>query len=60
MATRYYNRLPYAEPNGMQAARHELHHAVYTIAKPTHAAGYPGETLEDSDAGIDAGMLSHP
>ena len=30
------------------------------VAKPTHAAGYPGDTLEDSDAGIDAGMLSHP
>ena len=48
------------EPNGIQVAGEDLHSAVYPVAKPTHAAGYPGDTLEDSDAGIDAGMLSHP
>ena len=60
VATPYYNRSPYAEPNGIQVAGDELRSAVYPVAKPTHAAGYPGDTLEDSDAGIDAGMLSHP
>ena len=57
MATQYYNR-PYAEPNGIQVAGGELRSAVYPVAKPTHAAGC--DTLEDSDAGIDTGMLSHP
>ena len=60
VATPYYNRSPYAEPNGIEVAGDELHSAVYPVAKPTHAAGYPGDTVEDSDAGIDAGMLSHP
>ena len=60
VATPYYDRSPYAEPNGIQVAGEELRSAVYPVAKPTHAAGYPGDTLEDSDAGIDAGMLSHP
>ena len=60
VATPYYNRSPYAEPNGIQVAGGELRSAVYPVAKPTHAAGYPGDTLEDSDAGIDTGMLSHP
>ncbi len=60
VATPYYDRSPYAEPNGIQVAGEELHSAVYPVAKPTHAAGYPGDTLEDSGAGIDAGMLSHP
>ena len=60
VATPYYDRSPYAEPNGIQVAGDELNSAVYPVAKPTHAAGYPGDTLEDSGAGIDAGMLSHP
>ena len=60
VATPYHDRSPYAEPNGIQVAGEELRSAVYPVAKPTHAAGYPGDTLEDSGAGIDAGMLSHP
>ena len=60
VATPYYDRSPYAEPNGIQVDGEELRSAVYPVAKPTHAAGYPGDTLEDSGAGIDAGMLSHP
>ena len=60
VATPYYDRSPYAEPNGVQVAGDELHSAVYPVAKPTHAAGYPGDTLEDSGGGLDAGMLSHP
>ena len=60
VATPYYNRSPYAEPNGIQVAGGELRSAVYPVAKPTHAAGYPGDTLEDSESGIDTGMLSHP
>ena len=64
VATPYYDRSPYAEPNGVQVVGDELHSAVYPVAKPTHAAGYLGDTLEDSggaiDTGIDAGMLSHP
>lgn len=60
VATPYYDRSPYAEPNGIQVAGDELHSAVYPVAKPTHAAGYPGDTLEDSESGIDTGMLSHP
>lgn len=60
VATPYYDRSPYAEPNGIQVTGGELRSAVYPVAKPTHAAGYPGDTLEDSDAGIDTGMLSHP
>ena len=58
MATPYYNRSPCAEPNGKQVAGGELRSAVYPVAKPEHAAVYPGDTLEDSDAGIDTGMLS--
>ena len=47
MATPYYDRSPYAEPNGIEVSGDELHSAVYPVAKPTHAAGYPGDTLEE-------------
>ena len=45
VATPYYDRSPYAEPNGIQVAGDELHSAVYPVAKPTHAAGYADDTL---------------
>ena len=46
-----------AEPSGIEVVGGELHSAVYPVAKPTHAAGYPGDTLEDSGGGIAAGIL---
>lgn len=60
VATPYYDRSPYAEPNGVQVAGRELRSAVYPVAKPTCAAGYPGDTQEDSGGAIDAGMAAHP
>jgi gamma-glutamyltranspeptidase/glutathione hydrolase len=42
VVTPHYDRGPYSEPNGIAVSGRELKSAVYPVAKPTYAAGYPG------------------
>ncbi|MBI1775994.1 MAG: gamma-glutamyltransferase [Proteobacteria bacterium] len=42
VATPHFDRSPYSEPNGIAVAGTKLKSAVYPVAKPTYAAGYPG------------------
>ncbi len=50
VATPHFDRAPYSEPNGIAVAGRDLKSAVYPVAKPTYAAGYPGgeDTAGDS------------
>ncbi|MBL8688799.1 MAG: gamma-glutamyltransferase [Rhodospirillaceae bacterium] len=42
VVTPHYDRGPYSEPNGIAISGRDLRSAVYPVAKPTYAAGYPG------------------
>lgn len=51
VATPHFDRSPYAEPNGVGRSGRALRSAVYPVAKPTYAAGYPGGEAADTQAG---------
>ncbi len=52
VATPYYDRSPYAEPNGIQVAGEELRSAVYPVAKPTHEIDDVGGEMGDVAEGL--------
>jgi gamma-glutamyltranspeptidase len=52
-ATPHFDRSPYSEPNGVWRKGRTLRSAVYPVAKPTYAAGYPGGDTGPSSEGED-------
>jgi gamma-glutamyltranspeptidase/glutathione hydrolase len=54
VATPHFDRSPYSEPNGIAVSGKSLKSAIYPVAKPTYAAGYPG----GEDAAAEASALT--
>jgi len=60
VATPYYDRSPFSEPNGIAVRGRTLRSAIYPVAKPTFAAGYPGDDGSGAETMLDAGLELHP
>lgn len=60
VATPYYDRSPFSEPNGIMVRGRTLRSAIYPVAKPTFAAGYPGDDGTGAETMLDASLELHP